>query len=78
MLPLDRAGNHFRGNAAANVVLDTHNTLVYSEKLTVAIGIEDLIVVETPDALLLCHKDHSQDVREVVSKLLTTKNYKYL
>lgn len=78
VLSLDREGNHFRGHTAANVVLDTCNTLVYSEKLTVTIGIEDLIVVETPDALLLCHKDRSQDVREVVSRLLTTKNYKYL
>ncbi|MCE2490497.1 MAG: mannose-1-phosphate guanylyltransferase [Anaerolineae bacterium] len=78
VLALDREGNHFRGHTAANVVLDTCNTLVYSEKLTVTIGVEDLIVVETPDALLLCHKDRSQDVREVVSKLLTTKNYKYL
>ncbi len=78
VLALDRGGNHFRGNTAANVVLDTRNTLVYSEKLTVTIGVEDLIVVETADALLLCHKDRSQDVREVVSKLLTTKNYKYL
>ncbi len=78
VLALDRAGNHFRGNTAANVVLDTCNTLVYSDKLTVTIGVEDLIVVETPDALLLCHKDRSQDVREVVNKLLTTKNYKYL
>lgn len=78
VLSLDRAGNHLRGNQAANVVLDTRNTLVYSEKLTVTIGVEDLIVVETPDALLLCHKDRSQDVREVVSRLLTTRNYKYL
>ena len=78
VLSLDRAGNHLRGNQAANVVLDTHNTLVYSDKLTVTIGVEDLIVVETPDALLLCHKDRSQDVREVVSRLLTTRNYKYL
>ena len=78
VLSLDRDGNHFRGNPAANVVLDTKNTLVYSDKLTVTIGVDDLIVVETPDALLLCHKDRSQDVREVVNKLLTTKNYKYL
>lgn len=78
VLSLDRAGNHLRGNQAANVVLDTRNTLVYSDKLTVTIGVEDLIVVETPDALLLCHKDRSQDVREVVSRLLTTRNYKYL
>ena len=78
VLRLDRAGNHFKGRAPANVVLDTKNTLVYSDKLTVTIGIEDIIVVETEDALLLCHKDRSQDVREVVNKLLTNKHYKYL
>lgn len=78
VLKLDKSGNHFKGRAPANVVLDTKNTLVYSDKLTVTIGIEDIIVVETEDALLLCHKDRSQDVKEVVNKLLTNKHYKYL
>ena len=78
VLKLDKHGNHFKGRSTVNVVLDTKNTLVYSDKLTVTIGIEDIIVVETPDALLLCHKDRSQDVKEVVNKLLTNKNYKYL
>ncbi|MBZ0292864.1 MAG: mannose-1-phosphate guanylyltransferase/mannose-6-phosphate isomerase, partial [Anaerolineae bacterium] len=47
-------------------------------KLTVTIGIQDVIVVETPDALLICHKDRAEDVKEVVNHLLTTKSYKYL
>jgi hypothetical protein len=51
---------------------------VYSDKLTVTIGVEDIIVIETPDALLICHKDRVQEVKEVVNHLLTTKNYKYL
>lgn len=78
VLKLDKNGNHFKGKSPVNVIIDTHNTLIYSDKLTVTIGIEDIIVVETPDALLLCHKDRTQDVKEVVNKLLTNKNYKYL
>jgi mannose-1-phosphate guanylyltransferase len=78
VLKLDRNGNHFKGKSPVNVIIDTRNTLVYSDKLTVTIGIEDLVIVETPDALLLCHKDRTQDVKEVVNKLLTNKNYKYL
>ncbi len=78
VLKLDRYGNHFKGRVADNVSVDTHNTLVYSDKLTVTIGVDDIIVVETPDALLICHKDRAQDVKDVVNHLLTTKNYKYL
>jgi mannose-1-phosphate guanylyltransferase len=78
VLKLDKFGNHFKGKSPNKVALDTKNTLVYSDKLTVTIGIEDVIVVETPDALLICHKDRTEDVKEVVNLLLTTKNYKYL
>jgi mannose-1-phosphate guanylyltransferase len=79
VLKLDKFGNHFKGSKASDkVILDTTNTLVYSEKLTVTVGVDDLIVIETPDALLICHKDRAQDVKEVVNHLLTTKNYKYL
>jgi mannose-1-phosphate guanylyltransferase len=78
VLKLDKFGNGFKGRQPDRVILDTKNTLVYSDKLTVTIGVEDIIVVETPDALLICHKDRAQDVKEVVNRLLTTKNYKYL
>jgi mannose-1-phosphate guanylyltransferase len=78
VLRLDRNGNHFKGRSPANIALDTTNTLVYSDKLIVTIGIEDLVVIETPDALLLCHKERTQDVKTVVNKLLTNKYYKYL
>ncbi len=78
VLKLDKNGNYFKGKSSVRVVLDTENTLVYSDKLIVTIGVENLIVVETDDALLICHKDHAQDVKEVVNRLLTNKNYKYL
>jgi mannose-1-phosphate guanylyltransferase len=78
VLKLDRFGNHFKGKSPEKVHLDTKNTLVYSDKLTVTIGVENLIIVETSDALLICHKDRTEDVKEVVNLLLRNKNYKYL
>ena len=78
VLKLDKAGNGVKGNQAERVLLDTKNTLVYSDKLVVTIGVEDIIVIETPDSLLICHKDRTQDVKEVVNHLLRTKNYKFL
>jgi mannose-1-phosphate guanylyltransferase len=78
VLKLDKFGNNFKGRQPEKVILDTHNTLVITDKLTVTIGVHDIIVVETPDALLICHKDRAEDVKEVVNHLLTTKNYKYL
>ncbi len=78
VLKLDKFGNAIKGRQSERVILDTRDTLVYSDKLVVTIGVEDLIVIETPDALLLCHKDRSQDVKEVVNHLLRTRNYKFL
>jgi mannose-1-phosphate guanylyltransferase len=52
--------------------LDTHNSLVYADfndRLIVTIGVEDLVVVDTGDALLVCRKDQAQKVRLLVSQL---------
>ncbi|MDQ6950176.1 MAG: mannose-1-phosphate guanylyltransferase/mannose-6-phosphate isomerase [Mariprofundales bacterium] len=60
------------GNAIAGdvIALDCHNTLLRSEsRLITAIGLEDLIAVETPDAILLTKRGDSQRVREVVEQL---------
>jgi mannose-1-phosphate guanylyltransferase len=58
--------------------MDTRNTLVVSEKLVVTIGIDNLVLVETPDAILVCHKDRAQDVKEVVSRLRAANKDQYL
>lgn len=78
VLQLDRNGNHLKGKSPIKMTLDTRNTLIYSDKLTVTIGVEDLIVIETDDALLICNKNRDQDVKEVVNRLLQNKNYRYL
>ena len=57
---------------AKHIGIDTHNTLVVSEKadrLVVTIGMNDLIVVETEDALLICNRNQAQKVRELVDLL---------
>jgi len=70
LLPQDEHGNAIRGEA---MLLDCQNNLVFADKrLIAAIGLEDLVVVDTPDALLICHKDRVQEVRQVVERLKDT------
>ena len=49
-----------------------------SKKLIAAIDIEDIIVVETDDAILICKKDSSQRVKEIVDKLRVKDMDEYL
>jgi hypothetical protein len=51
------------------VEIEAKNNYVRSKKYTALIGVEDLIVVETEDALLICKKDMTGKVGEVVEKL---------
>jgi mannose-1-phosphate guanylyltransferase len=60
------------GNAAVgpHATIDTHNTLLFGEKrLIAAIGVKDLVVVDTADALLVCPLDREQEVRDMVKLL---------
>lgn len=52
------------------LTLETKNSLMFSDqRLIVTLGVEDLVVVETPDALLITKKGQSQKIRAVVDKL---------
>lgn len=67
VLPKDDAGNVAKGDVLLN---DCKNTLAISEsRLVTCVGIENVIVVETPDAVLVVHKDKTQDVKLVVDML---------
>lgn len=67
LLQPDAQGNTVTGE---HIVFASHNTLIYSpKKLVAAIGLEDMIVVETDDALLICPRSRCQDVRQVVEAL---------
>ena len=68
LLPVDADGNILQG---AHVAIDTKNTLVLGggKRLIATIGVEDLVIVDTEDALLICTKEREQDVRAVVKQL---------
>ena len=67
----DENGNVVRGES---VLIDARgNIIIGHDKLIACVGVEDLIVVETSDALLVCKKDRAQDVKEVVAALERTE-----
>jgi mannose-1-phosphate guanylyltransferase len=67
LTPADAHGNRGSGE---RVALDTRGTFVHSEDRIVAtIGVEDLVIVDTRDAVLVAHKDHLQRVKDVVAEL---------
>lgn len=65
----DADGNRLRGET---VLEDTTDSFILSEtRLVSLVGVHDLLVVDTPDALLVAHRDKAQDVRKVFNKLRT-------
>ena len=67
LIPVDENGNISVGN---HLALDTERTLVFGgDRLIATLGVEDLIIIDTEDALLVCSRDHEQDVKEIVARL---------
>lgn len=67
LTPANSDGNRFDGEVLAH---GARNNYVHShERLTALVGVEDLLIVDTPDAVLVAHKDHAQDVKNIVAKL---------
>lgn len=67
--------------AGLHIGEDTHNSLVYGnrgERMVVTIGVDDLIIVDSGDVLMVCHKDQAQKVRRVVDQLKARKMEQYL
>ncbi len=63
----DRSGNVLEGDVIAH---NTKDTMVIAQHRVVAtVGVKNMIVVETPDAVLVCHKEQAQDVKEIVGRL---------
>ena len=61
--------NHNVVQAGELVALDTQGCLIRSGKLVATVGLRDLVVIDTEDALLICPRDRAQETREVVSRL---------
>ncbi|MGA4603918.1 mannose-1-phosphate guanylyltransferase/mannose-6-phosphate isomerase [Ectopseudomonas hydrolytica] len=63
----DAAGNVTKGDV---VVEDSRNCLIHGNgKLVSVLGLDDIVVVETKDAMMVAHKDRVQDVKKLVSRL---------
>lgn len=63
----DADGNVVKGEG---ILMNSHNSMFYTEnKVVAAIGIDNIILVDTPDAILICKRDAVQDVRLIVEEL---------
>jgi len=72
----DASGNIVSGNV---IDIDSHDSIIYAEKRLVAtIGLKDAVVVDTPDATLVCSKERAQDVKKVVEELKKRKSGEHL
>lgn len=67
---LHEADNHNNVLVGDNISIDSSNCITYSSgKLIATIGLDNVVVVETEDAVLVCSKDKAQDVKRVVDTL---------
>ncbi len=69
--PKDQNGNAHVGDV---LTADSRNTLVHANsRLVTLVGVSDLVVIETADAVLVADKSRSQDVKHIVAQLQNTK-----
>lgn len=69
-------GNVITGNV---ISIKTKNTIIQgSDKLIATIGLEDIVVVDTDDVTLICHKNNTQEVKEVINNLKICNRNEYL
>lgn len=65
-----------RGN---HIGLGDKNCLIYAQdKLLATVGLEDIVIVDTPDVTLVCNKNKTQDVKKLIEKIKEQKKDKYL
>lgn len=75
LVPADAQNNRASGDA---VFVDSHNNFVQSEdRLVAAVGVDNLIIIDTADAVLVAHADRAQDVRRVAKQLKDKKHEAY-
>ena len=66
--------------ALGSVVIDAVRNMVHADnkKLVLLQGLEDFIVVDTPDVLMICRKDKEQDIKQYVAEIKRSKGDKFL
>ena len=58
---------------------DSHRVLVHGgDRLVVTVGLEDVIIVDTPDALLVCSRDRAEEIKPVLDEIARTAGDRYL
>ena len=69
-------GNVISGNV---ISIKTKNSIIQgNEKLIATIGLEDIVIVDTEDVTLICHKNNSQEVKEIINNLRICNRNEYL
>ena len=66
-LPADENGNHVRGDVLS--VKSKNNLALAERRLVALVGVENLVVVETADAVLVASREHAQSVKDIVQQL---------
>ena len=79
----DNLEKDYLGNAVAGkhvMVIDATNNVVHADnkKLVLLQGLDDFIVVDTPDVLLICKKEKEQEIKEYVAEIKRNKGDKFL
>ena len=77
-LPKDVSNNALAGDNV--IVINSKNCMVHAphHKLLLLQGLDGYIVVDTPDALLVCQKDREQEIKEYVGEVKRKKGEKFL
>ena len=76
VLDRDGAGNVSQGDVMLH---DTRDSLVVSQhRLVATVGLDNVVIIETPDAVLVAAKDRAQDVKAIVNRLKTERRSEHL
>jgi mannose-1-phosphate guanylyltransferase len=78
LLPADGNGNIVKGGQHISILAQDNLVFCDQERLFVTIGLDNLIVVDTGDVVLVCHKDQAQLVRQAVNHLKEMGKTQYL
>jgi mannose-1-phosphate guanylyltransferase len=78
LLPANEDGNIVKGGQ--HIPVNSKDNLIFMgrERLIVTIDVDDLIIVDTGDVVMVCHKDQAQKVRKVVDILKINEEHDYL
>jgi len=78
----DELSKEIGGNVAMHqtrhIEIDTAGTLINSERIVATIGVDDLVIIDTPDVLLVCQRDRAQDVKRIVEYMQQNNLEHYL